>query len=225
MAKSNNQKGKILYLERLLRGTGDDRAVSMQDILAYLLENGIHAERKSIYDDMEVLRSFGMDIRYRRGRPGGYYLAGREASDLNEVPGRANNPVKHEGTAEPVNPGGEGSSVLFLTSQGTERADGAFFSGENPEGEVQLRRQVKLVCSPGLRSKAEAYLGPGTEFRDKSDGTVAITASVLDGPEFYGWLTAMGLEMRLVKPRKMQQAYRDYLKEIAREYKRSIVLD
>ena len=70
MAKSHNQKAKILFLERILRETGEDHVVTMQEILAKLLENGIPAERKSIYDDIEALRSFGMDVRFRRGRPG-----------------------------------------------------------------------------------------------------------------------------------------------------------
>ena len=38
-----------------------------------LEEQGIRAERKSIYDDMETLREFGMEIQYKRGREGGYY--------------------------------------------------------------------------------------------------------------------------------------------------------
>ena len=57
MAKSNNQKAKILYLERMLQETGEHKTLSMQDILAGLGEHGINAERKSIYDDVEVLRS------------------------------------------------------------------------------------------------------------------------------------------------------------------------
>ncbi len=48
----------------------------MQKILENLENQAIGAERKSIYDDVEVLRSFGMDIRYTRERPGGYYLSG-----------------------------------------------------------------------------------------------------------------------------------------------------
>ena len=71
MAKSNNQKAKILYLEKMLRETGEHRVISMQKILENLEKQGIRAERKSIYDDVEVLRSFGMDIRYTRdGRVG-----------------------------------------------------------------------------------------------------------------------------------------------------------
>ena len=73
MAKSCNQKGKILYLQKMLSETTSQKPVTMQEILAKLEEQGIRAERKSIYDDMETLRDFGMDIHYRRGREGGYY--------------------------------------------------------------------------------------------------------------------------------------------------------
>ena len=62
MAKSRNQKGKILVLEHLLQGTGESRIVTMQEILDKLLEYGITAERKSIYDDIEALREFGQEI-------------------------------------------------------------------------------------------------------------------------------------------------------------------
>ena len=84
MAKSHNQKGKILFLEQMLRETGENRVVTMQEILTKLMEYGIRAERKSIYDDIEALRDFGMDVKYKRGRPGGYYLAGQT------VPGKEN---------------------------------------------------------------------------------------------------------------------------------------
>ena len=66
MAKSCNQKGKILYLQKMLSETTSQKPVTMQEILAKLEEQGIRAERKSIYDDMETLRDFGMDIHYRR---------------------------------------------------------------------------------------------------------------------------------------------------------------
>ena len=82
MAKSNNQKAKILYLEKMLRETGEHRVISMQKILENLEKQGIRAERKSIYDDVEVLRSFGMDIRYTRERQGGYYLYGQSMDQV-----------------------------------------------------------------------------------------------------------------------------------------------
>lgn len=75
MAKSRNQKAKILILEHLLVKRGEDSPVSMQEILDTLAEYGITAERKSIYDDIESLREFGIPVEYRRGRVGGYYIA------------------------------------------------------------------------------------------------------------------------------------------------------
>ena len=58
-------------------------------------EQGIRAERKSIYDDMETLRDFGMDIHYRRGREGGYYEE-KSASDKTE----ADNTIIHQPDGE-----------------------------------------------------------------------------------------------------------------------------
>ena len=40
------------------------KPITMQEILSTLEEHGIRAERKSIYDDMETLREFGMEIQY-----------------------------------------------------------------------------------------------------------------------------------------------------------------
>ena len=74
MAKSCNQKSKILYLEKMLNESAGGKPITMQEILSTLEEHGIRAERKSIYDDMETLREFGMEIQYKRGREGGYYL-------------------------------------------------------------------------------------------------------------------------------------------------------
>ena len=71
MAKSHNQKIKILILAEILKGTDVHKVVTMQEILDRIGQHGISAERKSIYDDMEALRDFGYDIQYKRGRTGG----------------------------------------------------------------------------------------------------------------------------------------------------------
>lgn len=84
MAKTMNQKGKILYLEKILKETTEDHPCSMQEILERLTEYGISAERKSIYDDMEVLRSVGMNIRFKRGKAAGYYVAEEPEKSLDD---------------------------------------------------------------------------------------------------------------------------------------------
>lgn len=79
MAKSSNQKLKLLYLMRvLLERTDEEHVMSMNDILEYLKSCGIDAERKSIYDDIEALRTFGIDIVNKKERPSGYYIGLRE---------------------------------------------------------------------------------------------------------------------------------------------------
>lgn len=80
MAKSANQKLKLLYILKILtEKTDEEHCMSAQDIIDELSSYGISAERKSIYDDIECLIHFGYDIVNVKSRSrGGYYLAGRE---------------------------------------------------------------------------------------------------------------------------------------------------
>ena len=79
MPKSENQKQKLLYIEKYLRThTDETHSVTTPQLIAYLAENDIKAERKSIYHDMETLRDFGLDIVREAGPHGGYKLVSRE---------------------------------------------------------------------------------------------------------------------------------------------------
>lgn len=79
MAKSANQKLKLLYLLRFLMQNSDEaHPLSMAQIIEELANNGISAERKSIYDDIEALRLFGVDIVQLKGKNGGYYIGERD---------------------------------------------------------------------------------------------------------------------------------------------------
>ncbi|MBP3633091.1 MAG: WYL domain-containing protein [Oscillospiraceae bacterium] len=79
MARSEGQKLKLLYLKELLENESDEKhPVNTQRIIEYLASHGITSERKAIYNDIECLQDFGMDIIHKAGRNGGYYLASRE---------------------------------------------------------------------------------------------------------------------------------------------------
>ncbi len=79
MAKSANQKLKLLYITKLLMNNSDEtHPVSMTRIIDELAANDISAERKSIYDDMESLRVFGLDVNHIGGKNGGYYIGERD---------------------------------------------------------------------------------------------------------------------------------------------------
>ena len=63
MAKEASQKLKILYLMRiLLEKTDETHSITMPEIITALKLQGISAERKSIYNDIESLRTYGLDI-------------------------------------------------------------------------------------------------------------------------------------------------------------------
>lgn len=80
MAKSSNQKMKLLYLLKILTEQSDeDHCLSAQALIEALGAYDIKAERKSIYDDIAQLIDFGYDIVLVKAKTGGgYYLAGRE---------------------------------------------------------------------------------------------------------------------------------------------------
>lgn len=79
MAKSANQKLKLLYIAKYLsEQTDEDHPVTVADIIKHLGNYDISAERKSIYDDLESLRLFGLDIVQIRGKATGYYIGERD---------------------------------------------------------------------------------------------------------------------------------------------------
>ena len=79
MARSSYQKLKPLYIMNyLLQDTDEDHPVTVNQIISYLESQGISAERKSIYSDIEALQCFGLDIvQAGSGRSCGYYVAHR----------------------------------------------------------------------------------------------------------------------------------------------------
>lgn len=78
MPRSFNQKLKILYLMKLLQEKTDrEHPVSVKDIIQTMEAYGISVERKTVYDDIETLRTFGMKIGSRRGKTAGFYLEER----------------------------------------------------------------------------------------------------------------------------------------------------
>ncbi len=79
MAKSPNQKLKLLYLVDILeRKTDENHPMTAAALIEELAKFEVMAERKSIYDDINQLIDFGYDIVHNKARVGGgYYMASR----------------------------------------------------------------------------------------------------------------------------------------------------
>ena len=79
MAKSSNQKTKLLRLcQFLLTQTDEDHPATVSQIIQELARYDIRAERKSIYDDLESLRQFGLDVQCRKGKAPGWFVGERD---------------------------------------------------------------------------------------------------------------------------------------------------
>lgn len=79
MPKSEKQKLKLLYIMNyLMEHTDENHSVTTQELIDYLASNGISAERKSIYTDIDLLITYGLDIVRTKERPKGYRLVSRQ---------------------------------------------------------------------------------------------------------------------------------------------------
>lgn len=76
MAKKTNGKLKILYVKDILEhDLMNGQSISMREILLKLSERGISAERKSVSDDLRLLKQYGLPVHcIRRGKATVYTL-------------------------------------------------------------------------------------------------------------------------------------------------------
>lgn len=131
MAKSELTKEKLLALMDLLRReTDEDHHLSMPELLKRLEQQGIPAERKSVYRDLSLLQEAGWDILRDRQ---GYYLASGtfELAELKLL-------------ADAV------QCSRFITERKSYELIGKLETLTSRHQAVQLRRQLHLVG----RSKA-----------------------------------------------------------------------
>ena len=74
-------KLRLLYLLKMLHTeTDDEHGLTMPQIIERLAAEGIPAERKALYRDIDVLREFGIDIEMYHRKPVEYGLATRTFS-------------------------------------------------------------------------------------------------------------------------------------------------
>lgn len=78
MAKSDNQKLKILYiLDYLQKNSHENSPVKATELIDMLDKHNIRCDRKTVYSDVAALQEYGVDIVATPGRNGGYYIASR----------------------------------------------------------------------------------------------------------------------------------------------------
>ena len=80
------QKLKLLYLIKIFtEDTDDQHALTLPQIVEKLDAYGVSAERKTLYQDFELLRDFGFDIIGQQARRNFYYHMGNRRFELPEL--------------------------------------------------------------------------------------------------------------------------------------------
>lgn len=78
MPRQEGQKSKLLALLRIFEMyTDENHLLNVPQLVEMLERQDIHCERKSIYSDIDALRTLGYDVVLKKGRNGGYWLAHR----------------------------------------------------------------------------------------------------------------------------------------------------
>ena len=79
MARSSRQKEKLLYLQKIMfEKTDENHALTINEIKDLLAQYDIHTERKALYDDLQILETFGLDICRTRSTTVRYFVGSRD---------------------------------------------------------------------------------------------------------------------------------------------------
>ena len=125
----NIQRLKILYLYKILTElTDEEHSITMPEIICRLEEYGISAARKALYEDLDALRAYGLDIIAGKGAGAGYAVVHREF-ELPEL----------KLLADAV------SSSRFLTEQKAQKLVEKLGTLASVHEAKQLRRQVFIA--------------------------------------------------------------------------------
>lgn len=86
MARGRNQKLKLLYLAKImLTETDDQHRLTMPQLIERLSAYDIEAQRKSLYDDIDALNDFGIEILKEQVGNKMYYYAGNREFEIAEL--------------------------------------------------------------------------------------------------------------------------------------------
>ncbi len=80
---ADEKRTKLLHLVQIFREyTDDQHGLTISQLASHLGEHGIEVERKTLYKDIEFLRSYGLDIAKHQGKYTEYSLLSREFEDV-----------------------------------------------------------------------------------------------------------------------------------------------
>ncbi len=187
-----SKKARIICVLNYLKEYSDsEHALTAADILQKLSCDGIIAERKAVYDDIEILRELGHDILTSGGKNRGYYLASRQFS-LPEVnlltdavmsagfipKGKTKNLVGKLQKLVSVYEAEEIKSRVCIENRAKSENDGVYAIIEQLNHAISCHKTVKIVY-------ARSQFGDGGIKKVKKEITVCPYALLWDADRYY----------------------------------------
>ena len=88
-----------------------------------------------------------------------------------------------------------------------------------PDQNAENKKELKLICQNSAKKKILRTFGPEVVCKEKGADSFTVTVEAVVDKALFGWLASMGRNVHILKPKKVAVAYRDYLKNISRDYK------
>lgn len=214
MANISEKKRKMLVLFRLLwEKTDESHALTLPEILQELENQGISAERKSLYDDIETLRSMGVSIETRKQKNFQYYLTNRNFSLAD---------LQFLAQSVALSPqGGELCEKLGKLCSDYQREELQKAIQNEPIEPPKEKQEEKLTLEFPAEQKETVLERFGAELPMEPAGKNRLRAVLRAeiSPELLGWLFVKSPEVRLVAPKKLAEQLRERAKTMAKSYK------
>lgn len=217
MAHISEKKRKLLYLlQILLEKTDSQHALTLPELLQELEQRGISAERKSIYDDIETLRSMGVEIKTCKNRSFQYFIENRRFSlgelQLLAKAARSARFISSQQASELTEKLGTLCSVY--------QAKELFPQGEPQKaGKERVEEKVTLEFSTAWLPAVTERFGPNLKTEQAGKNRLRAVLRTETGSEFFAWLFSQGTEVRLVSPKRLAEQFRERAKALAKLYK------
>ncbi len=179
MPRSSNQKIKLLAISDIFRReTSEENPLSVPQLIDKLKAYDIEAERKSLYDDIEVLIQYGMDIvKSGSGRNTAYYLGSSEF-EINELklladavacskfitPKKSNELIKKLGTLTNKYDAKELKRNIIVSDRVSRKSQNEkiYYNVDTIRKAIEEKKKIRFLYFDYNRDKKQVYHNDGT---------------------------------------------------------------
>lgn len=218
MANVSEKKKKLLYLlQILLEKTDGEHALTLPELLQELEDRGIPAERKSIYDDLETLRSVGVEISTKKNKTFQYFIEKRRFSfeELRLLAEAAHSvSFISEKQADELTAKLGTLCSAYQAQELRQRKE-----PEKAPAEEQTGEKITLEFSSGLAEAVAERFGSNIKAEQVGKNRLRAAFRTETDEKLFAWLFSQGTEVRLVSPKKLAEQFRERAKALAKLYK------